>query len=151
VIESGDRADFVVVGLDRHLTYDKLNTAVTLLRQGARLIAAYMDRVYMSDAGPAFSSGPTTKALEYATGKTAIVVGKPAPLMFRLALEKAGVGPKEALMVGDQLDTDLRGARRVGLRTALVLTGVTDSKTIGRLRTKPDLVVRNVDELEKYL
>ncbi len=149
--ESPDSVDFVIVGLDRQLTYDKLNKAVRLLRNNAKLAAAYMDRVYMSDNGPAFSAGPTAKALEHASGKKTLVVGKPSPLMFRLALKRTGVRPRDALMVGDQIDTDLKGAKTVGLHTALVLTGVSDKTAISKSRTKPDLTISHVDDLMKYL
>jgi HAD superfamily hydrolase (TIGR01450 family) len=151
VTKSTKTVDFVVVGLDRQLTYDKLNAAVNLLRRNAHLAAAYMDRVYMSSKGPAFSAGPIAKALEYASGKSALVVGKPSPIMFRTALKQTNTKSHEGIMIGDQIDTDIVGAKRVGLRTALVLTGVSSKRVIERSPVKPDLVVAHVDDLVKYL
>lgn len=117
-------ADFVVVGLDRKVTYDKLDTAGRLVREGARLVATHDSRLYMYKTGPAMATGPLVRAIEYASGRRAIVVGKPSPRMFRMALTKAGLGPDEAVMVGDQLDTDILGASRSGIDSVLVTTGV---------------------------
>ena len=121
-VEEG--ADFVVVGLDRHLTYWKLDKAARLARSGARIVATHDSRMYMSDTGPAMATGPIVRALEFASGRRATVIGKPSPLMFKMALELAGCDRRDAVMVGDQLDTDYLGARRAGIDFVLVRTGV---------------------------
>ena len=143
----GDRADFVVVGLDRALTYGKLDRAAGLVRNGASIVATHSSRLYMYKTGPAVATGPIVKALEYATRKRATIVGKPSPLMFRVALERAGVKADEAVMVGDQVDTDIAGASRAGIDSILVTSGV-DSEAKGyKLLAK----IANVDELAKLL
>jgi HAD superfamily hydrolase (TIGR01450 family) len=141
----------VVVGLDRKLTYKKLNSALRFLRGGAQLIGSYGGAVYMSDRGPALSAGPIIKALEYGSGKRAIMIGKPSPRIFRLALQRAHEKPTSAVMVGDQIETDLLGAHRAGVRTILVLTGVETQESISRSKIKPDAVIRNVDALDSLL
>jgi 4-nitrophenyl phosphatase len=143
--------DVVVVGLDRHLTYDKLDRALRSLRNGAALVGSYGGAVYMSDHGPALSAGPIIKTLEFASGKRAIMIGKPSPRMFRLALALAKVKPSDAVMIGDQIETDLSGALRAGVHTALVLTGVETKETIRNSKLKPDLVLETVDELADYI
>ncbi|MDV3244959.1 MAG: HAD-IIA family hydrolase, partial [Nitrososphaerales archaeon] len=115
----GENADFVVVGLDRRLTYDKLNHAARVVRGGASIVATHISKVYMARDGPALATGPIVKALEYATGKRAIAVGKPSPLMFRIALKDAGCDRDQAVMVGDQIDTDIVGAVRAGIDAIL--------------------------------
>lgn len=138
-----DRADFVVVGLDRHLTYEKLNQATTVARNGAPIIATHVSALYMARDGPAMATGPLVKALEYAASKKAIEVGKPATLMFKVALNDAGCTASEALMVGDQLDTDILGAKRAGIDSILVKTGVDkDIRGSAALAAVP-----NVDDL----
>jgi HAD superfamily hydrolase (TIGR01450 family) len=147
---SDDAAKVVVVGLDRNLNYEKLNRAVSCLRNGASLVGSYGGAVYMSDHGPALSAGPIIKALEYGSGKRATMIGKPSPLMFQLALRRANEKPPRSVMVGDQIETDLLGARRAGVRTVLVLTGVETRDSIKRSRLKPDFVVNRVDDLTRY-
>ncbi len=138
----------VVVGLDRGLTYEKLNRALTFLNDGAQLIGSYGGAVYMSDRGPALSAGPIVKALEFGSGKRAITIGKPSPRIFRLALQRAHEKPNSAVMIGDQIETDLLGARRAGVHTVLVLTGVETQESIKHSAIKPDAVIRTVDVLE---
>lgn len=142
-----DHADFVVVGLDRHLSYEKLNRATTVARNGAPIIATHVSALYMARDGPAMATGPIVKALEYAAGKKAIEVGKPATLMFKVALKDAGCTAREALMVGDQLDTDIEGARRAGIDSILVKTGV-DKDVRGSAALA---AMSNVDKLVGFL
>lgn len=145
------RPNVVVVGFDRKLTYEKLDQALRVLKAGAFLVGSYGGAVFMSDSGPALSAGPIIKALEYASGKRAIMIGKPSPRMFRLALEHAKENPSKAVMVGDQIETDILGAKRAGVHTVLVLTGVENRETISRSRIKPDMIIESLDELMKYI
>jgi HAD superfamily hydrolase (TIGR01450 family) len=121
---SGEKADFVVVGLDRTLTYEKLDRAALAVRNGASIVATHAARLYMYADGPAVATGPIVKALEYATGKRATVIGKPSRLMFDMALRRAGCRREKAVMVGDQVETDVIGAARAGIDAILVTTGV---------------------------
>ncbi|MDA4124522.1 MAG: HAD-IIA family hydrolase [Thaumarchaeota archaeon] len=139
----GEKADFVVVGLDRALTYDKLDHAARLVRTGAPIVATHISRRYMYKTGPAIATGPIVKAIEFATEKRAIVIGKPSPLMFRVALERAECDPEKAVMIGDQVDTDLIGAKRAGIDFILVTSGV-DTQAGG---LTPIATISNVDEL----
>jgi ribonucleotide monophosphatase NagD (HAD superfamily) len=98
--------------------------------------------------GPATAAGPIVAALEYATGKKATVIGKPSPIMFRIALKKAACEKVHAVMTGDQLDTDILGANRAGIDSILVRTGV-DQRATEKIR--PSAIVRNVDDLAKFI
>ena len=148
--QTEDRPNVVVVGFDRKLTYEKLDKALHLLKNGAFLVGSYGGAVFMSDSGPALSAGPIIKALEYASGKRAIMIGKPSPRMFRLALGQAKEKPSKAVMVGDQIETDILGAKRAGVHTILVLTGVENRETIGRSKIKSDMIIESLDDLMKY-
>jgi len=143
----GNRADFVVVGLDRHLTYEKLDQATKVARNGAPIVATHISALYMARKGPAMATGPIVRALEYAAGKKAIEVGKPATLMFKVALRDAGCKARDAVMVGDQLDTDILGAVRAHIDAILVKTGVDrDIRGTGALTA-----ISNVDDLAGFL
>jgi len=144
----GVHAEVVVVGLDRHLTYSKLDRAARVVGNGADIVASHSARVYMYKYGPAIAVGPIVKALEYATGRRATVIGKPSPLMFQIALRKANCDKRDAVMIGDQLETDIVGARKAGIDSILVLTGV-DRGDGGRI--KPSSSVRNIDDLADYI
>ena len=139
----GSRADLVLVGLDRKLTYRKLDEAVRAAAGGAQIVATHSAAMYMSRYGPAVAGGPILRAVEYASGTNGVAIGKPSPLMFEIALEKAGCGRGDAVMVGDQEDTDVTGARKAGIDAVLVLSGVAD----GKARTGAKLKIGNVDEL----
>ncbi len=143
----GDHADVVIVGLDRRLTYSRLDRAAKVVSNGADIVASHAARVYMHKHGPAIAAGPIVKALEYATGKRATVIGKPSPLMFQIALGKANCDSSDAVMIGDQVETDIVGARKAGVDSILVLTGV--DKGDGRI--KPSSTVQNIDDLADYI
>jgi len=142
----GEEAQFVVVGLDRRLTYDKLDQAARLVRNGASIVATHTARLYMYSNGPAIATGPIVRALEYATQKEATVIGKPSPLMFMMALERAGCTKGQAVMIGDQVDTDLEGASRAGIDSILVTSGVDQNALGTAIATIP-----NVDDLVDLL
>ncbi|MDA4121398.1 MAG: HAD-IIA family hydrolase [Thaumarchaeota archaeon] len=140
----GEKADFVVVGLDRKITYEKLDHAARLVRNGSGLVATHSSRLYMYKTGPAIATGPLVKAIEYASQKRATVIGKPSPLMFSIALKRAGVRKEEAVMIGDQVDTDIQGAARAGIDSILVTSGVDREaqpfKAIATISNVDDLV-----------
>jgi len=145
------KPDVVIVGFDRQLNYQKLDTALRFLRKGAPLIGSYGGAVYMSENGPALSAGPIIKALEYGSRRKAVMIGKPSPRMFRLALKLAHEEAKYGVMVGDQIETDLIGAKKAGVHTVLVLSGVETEASIKRSTAKPELVIENADLLARYL
>jgi glycerol 3-phosphatase-2 len=117
-----DRTDLVVVGWDRHADYDKLRTASVLVQRGARLIATNADASYPAPGGELWpGAGALLAAVETTTGVRAEVAGKPHRPLFEEAVRRAGT--REALVVGDRIDTDIEGAMAAGLDSALVLSG----------------------------
>jgi HAD superfamily hydrolase (TIGR01450 family) len=141
-------SDVVIVGLDRELTYEKLEAARQAVVKGAEIIATHKAKVYMYRDGPALAVGPIVAAIEYATGKKATSIGKPSVIMFRLALKNAGCARQDAVMVGDQLDTDILGANRARIESILVRTGVFQR---GQGKIKPSAILGNVDDLARYI
>jgi HAD superfamily hydrolase (TIGR01450 family) len=143
---------FVVVGLDRKLTFEKLNRAMIQIKNGAGIVASHTARQYYDTSGPTISVGPIVAALEYASKQKAIaVIGKPSPLMYEIALHQSGKKGRESAMVGDQLEIDIAGAKPLGIYGILVLTGVDTRASAIDSAIKPDLIVENVDDLTDLL
>jgi len=120
------RAEVVVVAGTDHLGYDDLRLANLALRRGADLVATSRDPVYPTEEGLVPGTGAILAAVEYASGSTARIVGKPEPELFRAALDRLGEG--RTLVVGDRLDADVAAAAKAGLDAALVLTGGTSAE-----------------------
>ena len=139
--------DYVVVGETRTYSYEKIEKAVNLVLNGARLIGTNPDTTGPSESGIV----PATKALiapiEVATGKKAYYVGKPNPLMMRSALKKLGVRREDALIIGDRMDTDIVAGIESEIDTALVLSGITNRKMIEDFPYKPKFVLQGVGEI----
>jgi HAD superfamily hydrolase (TIGR01450 family) len=139
------RAAAVVIGdADHDLSYQNLDRAFRLVRRGAELIAMHRNGWWLTARGETIDSGAFVAAIEFATGRRARLTGKPGPLMFRtafrgLAADVAAGGGKalryrDVAMVGDHPVQDITGARRVGLRAILVLTGRTTAVEVAGLR-----------------
>jgi HAD superfamily hydrolase (TIGR01458 family) len=119
-----DGVQAVIVGdLGSAFGYDVLNHAFRCVMDGAELIALQKNRYWLRADGLSLDVGPFVAALEYATNREAYVVGKPAPGFFEQALEDLRVGADEAAMVGDDIESDIGGARNAGLQAILVKTG----------------------------
>ena len=149
-----DRAfDAVIVGLAPTLTYDHLATALSAVRDGARLIATNADARYPTPTGFLPGAGSIVAALATATGVEPEVIGKPAPAMFTAILESAGIAPAEAVVIGDNPDADVAGAHRAGCASILVLTGVADAALARSLTGEraPDAVADDPDGVRRLL
>jgi 4-nitrophenyl phosphatase len=142
-----ENAQAVIVSLDRDLTYEKLRRGNRLVRKGAALIATNPDPSIPTPDGLEPGAGAILAAMEAATGKRAVITGKPNPLVYRLAMERLGTTPEETLVIGDRLETDIDGAQSLGCRTALVLSGVTSEEAAHSWSPAPDLVARDLGEV----
>jgi 4-nitrophenyl phosphatase len=126
----GDRgAEFVVVGLDRKIDYEKLEKAVRQLRSGASLIVANTDPSYPTESGISPGSGAIASAIIYASGvKPEFIAGKPSTYLVEKLLAMHKVKPHDSVFVGDRLDIDIRMANKIGMDSILVLTGIADKE-----------------------
>jgi len=118
------QADVVVVAGHDDLRFDDLRDAIRAVLGGAEMIVSCRDRTFPTADGISPGTGAIVAALEYATERTAIAVGKPEPQIFLTALDRLDGG--RTLVVGDRLESDLAGAAAAGLDAAIVLTGVAD-------------------------
>lgn len=142
-----DWPQVVVAGMDRELSYGKLAAAAAAVRSGADLLGTNGDPTFPVPGGLLPGTGSIIAALETATGRKAKLLGKPEAPMFEYALQLLGAEPARTVMIGDRLDTDVLGARRAGLRTALVLTGATTAAHSTGGVLEADLVVPGMLEL----
>jgi HAD superfamily hydrolase (TIGR01450 family) len=145
--------DAVIVGLDPRLDYRGLAAAMAAVAGGARLIATNADARYPTEAGFLPGAGATVAALATATGVTPEVIGKPSPAMFTSILESTGVTGDGCVVIGDNPDADVVGARRAGCASILVLTGVTDDAAAEALSGEraPDAVAADPAEVRALL
>jgi HAD superfamily hydrolase (TIGR01458 family) len=143
-----DGADVVVVaGAEDALTYEAMNRAFRMLREGAALVAMHRNVWWMTSEGPKLDAGPYVTALEEAAGVKAVVVGKPSVEIFRESVTLLGVAPEGALMVGDDLEGDVLPAQAIGLTGVLVRTGKFREETLTAAPVRPDHVIDSVADL----
>ncbi len=145
--DEGRHADYVLVGWDTELTFDKLKNAVLAIGAGAEFIATNDDATFPAPDGLWPGAGAIVAAVERATGQHPVIVGKPHRCMMDVALEKLGGKPERILMIGDRLETDILGGRRAGMRTVLVLTGVSKREDLAKSELQPDYIVESLEEL----
>ncbi|MEM1508861.1 MAG: HAD-IIA family hydrolase [Thermofilaceae archaeon] len=147
-IESDETAEGVLVGLDRRLTYRKLQYAFRHILKGALFIATNKDPTLPMEDGFTPGAGAIVAALETALGRSVdILVGKPSPYLFIEAMKEWKLDSSEVLVIGDRLDTDIEGARRARLASALVATGVTQPAEISLSKVKPSYVLSTLLEI----
>jgi len=146
--------DVLVVGVDFSLSYRRLSIAAEAVRRGAYFVATNRDPVYPVPERLTAGAGSMVAAVAVAAGREPdLVVGKPEPRLFEAAAEMAGVPPSEAVVIGDNLLTDIRAARAVGARSVLMLTGVTSYEDLAGVAQadQPTAVARDASELEARL
>lgn len=143
-----DRPDYVVIGdIGDRWSYALLNEAFRMLVGGAELVAMHKGRYWQVEDGLALDIGAFVAGLEYAAGKEAILVGKPNPLLFLSALSDLGVNPGDAIMVGDDINSDIGGAQAAGIRGVLVRTGKYRAELAAKSGVEPDAVIDSVAQL----
>ncbi len=137
----------VVADAYTNFTYQSLNEAFRLLLKGAELIGLAPNRYFMDTDGElSLDAGPFIKALEYASGKSATVIGKPSPEFFKLVLEHVGAKPEEAIMVGDDIEFDVLGAQKNRIRGVLVKTGKFREEDLKK-GINPDYIIETINDL----
>jgi HAD superfamily hydrolase (TIGR01458 family) len=150
--QHGDSVDAVIVGdLGDRWDYDVLNRAFRRLMDGADLIALQKNRYWETSEGLSLDAGPFVSALEYATGREAEVVGKPAPAFFELALGELGLSADRAAMVGDDVEADVGGAMDAGLAGILVRTGKYREDLVRESGIEPTATVDSIADVPELL
>ena len=137
----------VVASLDRDLTYHKLQVASNFIRGGVPFLGTNPDPSLPTPGGYVPGTGAILAALEAATKSKPIIMGKPSPAMYHIALQKLDISPDQALAVGDQMPTDIAAGIEAGCKTALVLTGVSDETTVAAFDYQPTYIAQTFSQL----
>jgi len=149
---TASKPDTVVVGeVEGGWNYDQMNEAFRLITEGADLVAMHKGRYWQVADGLTLDIGAFVAGLEYATGKVATVVGKPSATMFEMALADMGVRPEDAVMVGDDVNSDIGGAQAAGVAGVLVKTGKYRDALVASSGVSPTLVVDSIESFAERL
>jgi 4-nitrophenyl phosphatase len=149
--EEPQHVDAVVASIDRAITYGKLRVAMRMIRAGATYIATNPDTTFPTPEGLSPGSGSIIAAVTAAAGCAPIFMGKPEPTMYQVAMQHFGSDLHNTAMLGDRLDTDILGAKRLGMGAILVLSGISSRKDLTGSSVQPDHIFENTETLADKL
>ncbi len=150
--QTDSRPDVIVLGdIGDNWSYRIMNKLFALIMSGSAVVALHKGRFWQTEEGLQLDSGAFVAGLEYATGKTATVTGKPSPDFFRMALADLGVAADKAVMIGDDIVNDVHGAQNLGISGVLVKTGKYREELVVASPIKPDAIIDSVAELMKLV
>ncbi|MDT2815096.1 TIGR01457 family HAD-type hydrolase [Vagococcus carniphilus] len=141
-----EKPDYVVVGLDSEITYEKLIVATLAIQNGAHFIGTNPDKNIPTHRGLLPGAGSLIALLETSTQSKAVIIGKPEGIIMDKALEKLNLTKKDVVMVGDNYETDIKAGINNGIDTLLVLTGFTKKEDVSELPVAPTYVVNSLDD-----
>lgn len=141
------KARYVVVGLNRRLTFQHLQDAVLAIGGGAEFIATNPDLTLPTPLGQIPGNGAIVAAIQAATGREPVVIGKPEPGIFHWACRHLGLAPHNVACLGDRLETDILGGQRAGMITVFVLTGISTEAQLAAYEPKPTASFRGMADL----
>ncbi len=140
--------DYVVVGRTTSFNFDMLKIAVNLIAKGAKFIGTNPDNVDVTDHGLEPACGSLLSAIETVCGKKPYIIGKPNSLMMMIARKQLGAHSSETIMIGDRMDTDVVGGLEAGMKTCLVLSGVSTMETVNEFPYRPTYIYNNVGDID---
>ncbi|HSZ71422.1 MAG TPA: HAD hydrolase-like protein, partial [Cytophagaceae bacterium] len=143
-----ENPDYVVIGEGRTIMLEAVDKAVNMVMNGAKLIATNLDPNCPIDGGKYRAGcGAFVAMVEFATGKKAFSLGKPSPVMMRMARKELKLTTDETIMIGDTMETDILGAGTMGFTTILTLTGVSQMETLANYGYSPDFIINSISDL----
>ena len=143
-----DHPDFVIIGEGRTIMLESVDKAINMIMNGSKLIATNLDpNCPVGNGKYRAGCGAFVAMIEVATGKQAFSVGKPSPIMMRMARKVLGLATAETIMIGDTMGTDILGAGSMGFTTVLTLSGVTNKNDLDHYGYTPDFVINSVKDL----
>lgn len=145
---ANEDAEYVVIGMDRSISYDKYAVACLAVRNGATFISTNGDIALPTERGLLPGNGSLTSVITVSTQTQPIFIGKPESIIMEQALKVLGTELSETLMVGDNYDTDIMAGMNAGMDTLLVHTGVTTKELLSGYDRKPTYVLDSLDQWE---
>ena len=142
-----DGIDCLLMGYDTELTYRKLVDASILLGRGVTYLATNPDWVCPTEFGYVPDCGSIAQALEHATGRLPLFLGKPEPEIALLAMEKKGAGREETMLIGDRIYTDIACGKNAGILSVLVFSGETTPRIMEESEVKPDIAIQGIEDI----
>ncbi len=140
--------DVIVIGdIDDAWNYELMSRLFHMIINGADIVALHKGRYWHEPDGLRLDIGPFVAGLEYATGETATVIGKPNRAFFEMAVGDLGLKPSEVAMIGDDINSDIGGAQKAGLKGILVKTGKYREELVGKSDIRPDAVLESIVRL----
>lgn len=143
-----DKPDFVILGEGHDFTLDMVHQAVDMILDGSRFIATNRDPSPRKPGWNNLGIAAIAAMIEEATGVKAFVTGKPSPVMLRSASKYMQLQPSQLTIIGDTMETDMKGGIELGFNTILVLSGIADKQNLPAYGYKPSLVVGSVEEIK---
>lgn len=143
--------DYVIVSFDREFDYGKLKTAVGFIYNGAKFISTNPDHALKMYDDILPGTGAIVAAVEVGSGVKPVTVGKPERIIFDIAIDRIGVNRSEVIAVGDNLLTDIPAGAAAGIRTALILTGMSTRGDIAGSPVEPTWIVENYKEFREIV
>jgi len=144
--------DVVIVGdIGRQWSYDLLNTIFNMVMNGADLVAMHKGKFWKTREGLRLDIGAFVEGLEYTTGEKAAIVGKPSASFFEMGLAQLNLQSGEVAMIGDDLESDVGGARQAGLYGVLSKTGKFKEQQLQHSPVTPDSSLSSIVELQEYV
>lgn len=147
--------DFVVQGIDRAFTYEKLTKATRWIRGGARYILTNPDLLLPSQDGLMPGAGTISASIRAASGEEPVIIGKPSGILMKHAIDRLGLRNEEVAVIGDNMLTDISAGDAAGCGTILTLTGVTTEQNlegfIASSGVHPDVVCGNLEEVRRLI
>lgn len=140
--------DFVVLGEGRNFTLEMVQRAVDMILAGAKFITTNRDPSPKKKGWNNLGIAATTAMIEEATGTRAFVVGKPGPVMMRSARKFIGLETADTVVIGDTMETDIRGGVQMGYKTILVLSGVSSRADLAHFAFKADMIVESIKDIQ---
>ena len=152
ITEEPKEIQYVVVAFDRTFDYHKLDVAFQAIKRGAHFVATNPDRTCPVEGGEIPDCAGMIAAIEaVTTQKVELIVGKPSPMIIEAALEIMGLKPDDCILIGDRLETDIKMGKESGIATGIVLTGVTDEKTLKESAIYPDFIFQSIADLQDLM
>ena len=140
--------EYIVIGdLDQDWTFEVVNDVFNKVINGSKILALHKGRYFKTSEGMQIDSGAFIKGIEYASSTESIVVGKPEKDFFEIAIGQINIQRENLLMVGDDLENDIKGAQSCGIQAALVKTGKYRLDLVQRSNIKPNLTINSIDEI----